>query len=418
MVKIERVELLHSKRDYLSLFTLFLSLLILSLSWKYYQYNKLTKFDSQIVQAKVLKQYLKNNHQVLKLKGHDGSTFYTISKKNIPDYTERYLTLEIWAGNISFLEYLKGFFAFSKIIKVDPDISYKERVAKIIEQEHLNKNIAAIYQALFLAKPLPFALQQQLSNFGLSHLLAISGFHLGVLSGILFFLIKYPYKFIQNRYFPYRNYKRDTFMLIALILLLYLLFLDIPPSLLRAYAMLIIGFLLYDKNIKIISMQTLLVSVILLIALFPKLLFSIGFFLSFSGVFYIFLFLIYFKNLKKVWQFILLPFWVYLMMLPYSLVIFGNFSLYHPLSIIITSLFSIFYPLSIVLHLINYGDLFDSLLQQLLSIDTCATKVNFSSSIIYIEIFLSLLALWKRWGLYLLIFFVLSVFIYTIYYIT
>ena len=79
--------------------------------------------------------------------------------------------------------------------------------------------------------------------------------------------------------------------------------------------MLLVGFILYDRGIEIISMQTLFVSVVLLIVFFPRLFFALGFWLSVAGVFYIFLFLLYFKYLSKVKQFILLPFVIYILKL-------------------------------------------------------------------------------------------------------
>jgi len=417
MTKIERVELLSSKKDFFYLFALFTFLLIFSLAKEYYNYKELTKFDSQLVHAKVLKQYQKKNHQVLKLKSNDGSIFYSITSKKTPNYKDKNIELEVWAGKINFLSYLKGFFAFSKIIKVDTHSTYKEKISHSLSKVHADKVSDRIYQALYLAKPLPYQLQQKFSNLGVSHLLAISGFHLGVLSTLLFFIIKYPYTLLQNNFFPYRNAKRDIFFIISTILLFYMFFLDSPPSLLRSYAMLIVGFILYDKGVKIISIQTLLISILLLLALFPRLIFSIGFFLSISGVFYIFLFLIYFEKKSKVWQFLLLPFWVYLMMLPYSLTLFGNFSLYHPLSILFTSLFTLFYPLSIFLHFIGFGDSLDSILQILVQLDTQAVKISLSKSILYIEILLSLLALYKKEALVTLLIYNFSIFIYSIYYI-
>jgi competence protein ComEC len=150
-------------------------------------------------------------------------------------------------------------------------------------------------------------------------------------------------------------------------------------------------------------MQTLLITVLLLIALFPRLFFSIGFWLSISGVFYIFLFLIYFNNLSKVKQFLLLPFWIYFFMLPYSLIIFGNFSLYHPLSILWTSLFTLFYPLSIILHIFELGDLMDPLLKFLLELKTHSITVDFNSLWFIPIISFSLLSIFKRWALILLI---------------
>ena len=417
MTKIERVALLHSKRDYLYLFITFALLLSFSLLHEYYNYKKLTKFDSQLIEASVLKQYKKNKHQILKLKSSDGFSFYTTAPIRAPSYKGKDLQMEIWAGNITFLEYLKGFFAFSKILQIKKSDTTTTKFATAIAKQHTSHETTAIYEALFLAKPLPYHLQQVFSNLGISHLLAISGFHLSVLSAILFFLIKYPYEVLQKRFFPYRSAKRDSFALISLLLFSYMIFLDMPASLLRSFSMLLLAFILYDKGIKIISMQTLLLTALFLVALFPRLLFSLGFFLSLSGVFYIFLFLHYFENKSKVWQFLFLPFWEYLMMLPYSLIIFGNFSLYHPLSILLTSLFTLFYPLSIFLHLIGLGDLLDGAINFLINLDPHAIKFYFPTYLLSTEVLLSFLAIFKKEALYLLLVYNLSMFIYSIYHI-
>jgi competence protein ComEC len=426
MQVLERVELLSSKKDYLYLFTLFALLFITSLTYEYYNYKTLTKFDSQLVHATILKQYPKTkttkngkikSYQVLKLKSDKGFSFYSTASKNLPNYKGKHLLLEVWAGKITFWQYFKGFFAFSKIVAVDNNPSFKKTLSKLIADTHAKSDAAAIYQALFLAKPLPYHLQQEFSALGISHLVAISGFHLGVLSALLYFLIKYPYGFLQKRYFPHRSASRESFFLVTSLLFVYMLFLGTPASLLRAFAMLLVGFILYDRGIKVISMQTLLLTTLLLIALFPRLLFSVGFFLSIAGVFYIFLFLIYAQNRSKIWHFLLLPFWVYLMMLPYSLVIFGNFSLYHPLSILWTSLFTLFYPLSIFLHLIGLGDLLDALLISLVELNPHAAKIALPDAVLYIEILLSLIAVFKKEALYLLLLYCSCVFIYSIYHI-
>jgi competence protein ComEC len=197
---------------------------------------------------------------------------------------------------------------------------------------------------------------------GVSHLLAISGFHLGVLSFILFALLERPYRQVQNRFFPYRHRNRDLFLLVALLLGGYLLFLGDVASLLRAYAMLIVGYILHDRGMKIVSMQTLFTTFIILLALWPRLFLSMGFWLSVSGVYFIFLYLRYFSELSKYISFVAVPAWVYLMMTPIALVLFGNYSLYHPLSVIWSILFTLFYPLSLFLHLIGYGDSIDGVL--------------------------------------------------------
>ena len=424
MKVLEKISLFSSKKDVFLLFAFILSLLSISLSFEYYKYKELTKFDSQLLGATVQKAYIKTkrtkkgtlkSYEILKLKSDDGLVFYTLASKKLTNMQGKHLHVEIWAGNISFKEYIQGFFAFSKILKIDTEPTLKQELALFIQKQHANKDIASMYKALFLATPLAQNMQKQFSNLGISHLIAISGFHLGVLAAILFFLIKYPYKILQNRYFPYRSYKRDSFIIVTVTLLGYLLFIGSPPSLLRAFVMLVVGFIFYDRGIQIISMQTLLVTLLLILALFPKLLFSIGFWLSISGVFYIFLFLIHFKDASKLKQFLLLPFWVYLMMLPFSLAIFGNFSLYHPLSIIWTSLFTLFYPLAIVLHVSGFGNILDTPLEYLLHVNTHAVQILLPKGYLIVEILLSLVAIFSKKALYLLLSYSFFIFIYFIY---
>jgi competence protein ComEC len=421
---IERVSLFNSRRDlFLALFiTTFIA--IYATLIEYNNFKQLTHFDSNLVNARLLKKYSKTKvlkkgkikkYQMLKLKSTDGYTFYTSAKASQKVAIGQKLKLEIWAGKITFYQYMSGFYASSRLISLDKTLSLKQRLNTLIQQEHQDKTVASVYQALFTATQLDSKIQNRFSSLGISHLVAISGFHLGVLTALLFFLFKYPYKLFQQRYFPYRSYKVDSFIFISIILLGYLLFLDAPPSLLRSFVMLLVGFILYDRGIKIVSQQTLLLSVILLLSFFPRLLFSIGFWLSVSGVFYIFLFLIHFKQLSKIWQFILIPFWVYMLMIPYSIIIFGNFSFYHPLSILWSSLFTLFYPLSIFLHLIHQGNLLDGLIQYLLNIDTTSIKIVLDWKWLIIYVATSLGGVYKKSLLYFTLIFALFMFIYSIY---
>jgi competence protein ComEC len=427
---IERVELLQTKQEWFKLLLIFALLLSLNLLYEYYKYKQLIKFDSALVNATVLKQYHKTKrkengktkeYQVLKLRSNDSYTFYTIAKKDFPNIISKEIKLEIYTGevdNISFKEYIKGFFAFSKILEIDNTPTLTSNLASAITKQHSDINISKIYQALYLAKPLTPELQLTFSSLGISHLIAISGFHLGVLSALLYLLVKYPYRYFHNNFFPYRSYKFDSFVVIAFSLLIYTLFLDSPPSLLRAFVMLVIGFVLYDRGIKIVSMQTLLFTVLLILAIFPRLFFNIGLWLSVAGVFYIFLFLIYFKNHSKLYQFLLLPVFVYLMMLPYSLFIFGNFSLEHPLSIIYTTLFTLFYPLSLVLHMIGFGELLDPMLSFLLYSNLEQHIITLDQKVFWGFVAFSLGSIFNRLFLYLLSFFSLTIFIYAIYNVT
>ena len=412
---LEKVSLFNRRRDFFTF--LFISFFILSYSllMEYQNYKNLNRFDSHVIWATVLNQYTKTKdnktYQVLKLKSDEGYTFYTGAKQSQPDIKGLHVNLEIWSYEKSFYEYLTGFYAYSRILHVNEEVPLKDELNSFISSQHVNENISKIYQALFSASSMTKELYSTFSTLGVSHLFAISGFHLGVLGGVLFFILKYPYTFLQNRHFPYRNQKFDMFIIISSVLLAYLLFLDSPASLLRAFAMLVIGFFLYDRGMKIVSMQTLLLTAIILISLFPRLFFTLGFWLSISGVFYIFLFLIHFKNLSKIWQFILVPFWIYILMLPFSLAIFSSFSIYHPLSIIWTSLFTIFYPVSIFLHVIGFGNLFDGVLESFIELGKTDIKTPLELKWLFLHVTLSFISIWKKPFLWTMLIFALFIFV-------
>ena len=419
---IAKVSLFNTKRDFLLFISFLLFIFSYSLLMEFHNFKTFTQFDSNLVNATVLKQYAKTrvtkkgkikNYQMLKLKSSKGFSFYTGADSSLENLVGKKVELELYGGKISFYEYMSNFYAYSKILKVDETL--KQKLNTAIASTHSDSNATKIYQALYSATPLSRELQSSFSNLGISHLFALSGFHLGILSSVLFFLLKLPYKFLQNRYFPYRNANLDLFFMVLLILLAYLLFLDSPASLLRSFSLLLVGFILYDRGFEVISMQSLFVTILILLSLFPRLLFELGFWLSVSGVFYIFLFLLHFKHLSKLWQFLLVPLWVYLLMLPLSLVIFGNFTLYHPLSIIWSTLFTLFYPLSILLHIIGFGDIFDSSLASLVSLGEIQSNISISSTYFIPSLLFSALSIYKRGFIWFLLLWSFIIFLGVLY---
>lgn len=272
----------------------------------------------------------------------------------------------------------------------------KNNINNFIYSQHINDDISSLYSALFLAINVNEQIRQLCSNFGISHLVAISGFHLGVISFVLYFLISLLYSPIHQKYFPYRNKRFDLLIVISIILFSYLLFVDLVPSLLRSFVMFIFGLFLLRNNIKILSFETLLIIVLIIIALFPKLLFSISLWFSVAGVFYIYLFLHYFKNLNKYFQFILFNFWIYFAMNPIVHYFFGTTSLEQLYSPIITLIFTLFYPLAAALHILNIGNLLDSLLELLLSYEV-QTKEVFTPLWLFISyIIISLFSIFSK----------------------
>ena len=351
---------------------------------EYYDYKQLTKFDDAVIEVLVLKHYEKykdgKSYQVLKLATEEGAKFYITTTAPLKNLVGHKTMVWIKSRYITFYEYLKGFATKGGVISISREKGDTYRLGDALDKLHSNSKVAEVYGALFFALPLSRELQERFSMLGVSHLLAISGFHLGVLSLILFALFRWPYRQLQQHYFPHRHGNRDLFLVVALLLGLYLLFLGEVASLLRAYVMLVVGYVLHDRGMKIVSMQTLVITMVLLLSLWPTLLFSLGFWLSISGVYFIFLYLHYFKDLPKMVSFLAIAVWVYLLMTPVSLVLFGNYSLHHPLSIVWSLLFTLFYPLALLLHLIGFGDLLDTFLLYGLNIDLEGVRFQFHTA--------------------------------------
>ena len=378
MQKLQKVTLFETPKEF-GIFLVFLAFVfMLSLSFEYHRYKQLTQNKTATVEARVLKSYLKTKnkrtYRVLKLQLFPLHTFYTTTSKKFYIPQGSIAKLKLYTTHLGFLDFLRGFFAKSWFYNYKAPPSFTDHIAKKLHTLHKNSQIYAIYAALFLAQPLPYELSTFFSSLGISHLFALSGFHIAFLTTILFFVYALIYTPFHKRFFPYRDKKRDIFILTALSIFIYMYTINIPPSLLRAFGMMIVGFYLYSRGFELFNFQTLFITILLLLAVFPPLFFSLGFWLSVLGVFYILLFLQLYPNLTLIQQFFLIPVWVYLMMLPTSLYIFGNFSVYHPISVGISYLFGLFYPLSLFVHLIGCGSLFDPLVEKLLHVEI-TTKI-------------------------------------------
>ncbi|MDP3291280.1 MAG: ComEC/Rec2 family competence protein, partial [Sulfuricurvum sp.] len=243
--------------------------------------------------------------------------------------------------------------------EVYPSLSLKEQWYRRIASVHEDQWMRELYGALFVATPMSQEFQTLVGAMGLSHILSISGYHYGIISLIAYFLFRSPYRWLQNRYFPYRHGNRDLFFMVLGILFLYLWALEFIPPMVRAFGMIAVGYWLYDRGIKIVSLQTLSITVGVLLAFFPTLFFSLGFWFSSFGVLSIFIFIRYYEHWKP-WQiFLALHIWCYLVLLPISLSIFGTFGWWHIGSIPLALLFNLYYPAVLVLHVTPWGDWFD-----------------------------------------------------------
>lgn len=407
---------INKKEIFYAFFTLFI-LFCCSLGYEYFKYKDLTKQSFYMTDAVVLNHYQKQNkkgktYDVFKLKSDDGFTFYTISYKKREIPREADVVVKFKTNKIEFIDYLKSFFAQSIFIKQiqKSKKSYLEHIKSYVSDQHKTLETQEIFSALFFSSPISKNSRDKIQKLGISHLIAISGFHLGLLSIILFFLLAPIYRLVQNRYFPYRNLKADLSFVVFLLLFFYMYIIDFSPSFLRSFVMAVFGFFLFSRHIRIISFMTLLLSICFILVLFPKLIFSISFWFSVSGVFYIFLFLKHFSHLNKIWIFILLNFWVYVAMLPIVHFIFKVFTPLQLASPILSMLFTVFYPMELFLHLIHLGGLFDGGIEYLLNLKTSFYEITTPIWFLIPYLILSLLGIFYRWLAVLTIFFSLGIF--------
>ncbi len=368
----ESLPLFKNRKERVYFFALILSIFLFNLYLNYLNYKDFKKEELFNSDATVLNIYEKKRFNVLKLETKNFICF-TSTSKDINLKKLQAINLYLITKDIKFFDYLKGFYVKSFNIQTIKTVNeFKNNIYQNIYLQHDNSQnnyLSSLYSALFLAIPVDSQLRDLFASFGVSHLIAISGFHLGVISLVLYFILNIIYKPIHQKYLPYRNKRYDILIVTIILMFLYLLFVNLVPSLLRAFFMFVFGIFLLRNNIKLLSFETLFIVVVVIIALFPKLLFSLSLWFSVSGVFYIFLFIKYFKDINRYVQLILFNFWIYFAINPITHYFFGTTAIEQLYSPIATFLFAIFYPLTAFLHIINFGWLLDDILLKTINLN-------------------------------------------------
>ncbi|MFW0702013.1 ComEC/Rec2 family competence protein [Aliarcobacter butzleri] len=388
------IKIIKSKQI-VTIFILFFALLINILL----EYSKYLEFiDEEVFETKVevLNIYQKDDFDILKLKSLNFE-FFTNMPKNEEIKRFDLLNILIVSRNIDFIDYLKGF--YTKTIyfdKLQKEQTFKDKIIKNIENNHQDEKIIELFNALFLAVPVSKELRDVITAYGIAHVVALSGFHLVVLSFVIYWLLYFPYKFFQDRYFPYRNRKLDILLITIAILFYYLILTDIVPSLLRAFVMFCLGIYLLRSNIKIISYMTLFYTFLIVIAFYPKYIFSIGFWFSIFAVFYIYLFIQYFKNYDKWLLFIFFNIWMFLIFNPIVHYYFPQTSYEQFYSILITIFFNFFYPAEIFAHIFGFSNYFDEYLKIFIEYKIYVYEVFTPLYFYILYLFVSFLSIWSK----------------------
>ena len=390
--------LITNKKELLVLVFILLFISLLSILHEYYKYKQFTSIEIVNTNANVLNIYPQDKFITLKLQTNE-YTFFTKIKQKINIKKLKQINLYILTTNISFLDFLKGFYTKSFNIKtLNQKDNLKQIISHNISKQHTNKEIKELFNALFLAIPVSSVLREKVVDFGVSHLIALSGYHLGVLSFVLYWLLYLLYSPLHQKYLPYRNIKFDLLLATSIFLLIYVIFLSLVPSLLRALVMSFIALFLYRNNLKIFSFYTLLLIALIIFSFFPKLIFSLSLWLSIIGVFYIFLFIQYFSSLNKIIQFIIFNIWIYLALNPIIYQLFSIGSINQIYSIAFSICFTFFYPIELFLHLINHGDLFDKIIVYWLNLDLKLFTVTTSVYFTIYYLILSILSIYNKYS--------------------
>jgi len=379
---LEKPKLFIEAKEFWLTLLFFLLLLSLRLFVLYHAYVTLVHKPFYFTHVEVQQQYEKlkggKRYTILRVYSPElDLDFFTRTQKQEP-LLGSILRLKLYPSQrITFWEYCSTSFISSHIVRIQPKIQNRhDHLAKSIAKQHENPMMGAFYQAIFLAMPLSKELRDKISSLGVSHLVALSGFHLGILSGLLFLLLRPLYRWFQQRYFPYRFDLIDIGLVVLLFLGVYVYFVGSPASLLRSYVMMLLGWLVLIVGIELLSFDFLLVTTMLLLLIFPKLLFSLAFYFSVMGVFYIFLLLHYFRGVSTWGMSLLLSFSLFVLMMPLVHVVFPLASLTQFYSPFLSLLFSIFYPLSLGLHVVGFGDLLDEALLRLFSMTSHAIEIT------------------------------------------
>ncbi|WP_407928545.1 ComEC/Rec2 family competence protein [Campylobacter sp. W0014] len=353
-----------------------------NIALQYYNFSLFKKNKHYLIENAILLQnYTKNNKKnkkywILKIQTKDFA-FYTTSFKDLNLSNNQLLNLKIITENVTFKDYLSQIFYAPSYDLEKLKIKEQNAIISYFLNQHTNQKIREFYGALFFALPISKDLRNDVNYYGIAHLIAISGYHIGLIFSLIFFILTPIYSFFQKKYFPYRNLRFDLSILIFILLFSYTYLIGFVPSYVRSLTMAIFGFYLICKNIKVLNFFTLFTSVFICICCYPKLLFSVGFLFSIMGVFYIFLYLHHFsKSFNAFFNVLFLNIWTFFAMTLPVIYFFPLISYQQILSIFLSAIFVIFYPLSLILHFIGIGDLFDFALKEFFDFKFYANNVQ------------------------------------------
>ena len=406
---LEKPKLFLNLKEFWLAVLLLLLLLFVRLFFLYGEFQEFREKPFYYSDVEVIQAYEKwkenEYHTILKLYSPAlDMNFFSRTKIRQEEITSK-IRLKLFPNKkMHFLDYLGTPYISSLVREIyDDEESPKRDIFTFIERQHHNDEIRSFYKAIYFATPIEKSLRNRVSTLGVSHLIALSGFHLAILSSLLFFLLRIFYRPLQQRFFPYRFDLFDIGFMVLLLLAWYVWFIGSPPSLVRSYTMMLVGWIVLLLGVELISITFLVIVVLILLVIFPMLLLSLAFWFSVAGVFYIFLLLHYFSTVNRYLMTTLISVVIFILMLPIVHMIFPLVSSLQIFSPILSLIFSLFYPISMLLHLFGVGDIFDTMLIKLFTLEAKEHLFLLPSYYGGLYLLLSFCAIFSRWLFYLLL---------------
>ena len=167
---------------------------------------------------------------------------------------------------------------------------FRDNFSLFIFKRIKNKSAAAVLSALITGKKelIDKNLRREFSRAGASHILAISGLHLSIVSGLFFYVFNFLLSFFKP--FLIRAWSRKGAAILTLFpLLFYAALSGFSPSTRRAFIMIAVFMFSFVAEKEADSLNSLALAGIIILLVDPGAVFSISFQLSFTAVLFIIL---------------------------------------------------------------------------------------------------------------------------------
>ncbi len=170
----------------------------------------------------------------------------------------------------------------NKLIKFD---NFKNKLFYLTEKNIKDKNIRSVVNALLTGERGQISKDnwEVIRSSGIAHLLAISGLHIGLIAGFIFFLTRQLMACSEYVTLHYPIKKIAAFLTI-LLLILYLIFIGSPTSAIRAVIMTSIILIAIILDREALSLRLVMIVASLMLVIKPDNLFDVGFQMSFAAV--------------------------------------------------------------------------------------------------------------------------------------